>query len=130
MTRQNKTIWINLLVILLIACSATTTEEVVIPGFDSQLWKKDSVSCNGYRKVVSDSLLKYKKRLLGKSREEIISILGSPNVEHEYYRYFIEKGVQCMVNVTKEGYDSLETASIMLDFNRRDKLSDIRKIIP
>lgn len=105
-------------------------EEIFIPGFDNQLWQKDSISCNGYRIKVAEKLIKYKKQIHGKSKEEIKIFLGSPNVEYSSYRYFIEKGVQCLGYVNKSGYDSLETTSIILDFDVKNKVSNLRRITP
>ncbi len=105
-------------------------DDISIPGFDNKLWQEDSISCNGYRTKVAEKLIEHRKEMQGKSKEEIKTFLGSPNVEYSSYRYFIEKGVQCLGYVTKSGYDSLETTSIILDFDDKSKVSDVRKITP
>lgn len=132
MRKPSKILAVFLIAVVMIACanSKGRNEDISVPGFDSKLWREDSISCNGYRAKVADSLIEYKRAIQGKSKEAIKTFLGSPNVEYSSYRYFIENGVQCLGYVTKNGYDSLETASIVLDFDDKNIVSDVRKITP
>ena len=133
MRKQNKKILVALgIVVIVVACVnfKSNNQDISIPDFESKLWKGDSISCNGYRAKVADKLIENKKVMQGKSKEDIERFLGSPNVEYSSYRYFIEKGVQCLGYVTKSGYDSLETASIVIDFDDKNKVKDVGKIVP
>jgi hypothetical protein len=120
------------LVVLIVACAnlKSNTQDISIADFDSKLWKDDSISCNGYRAKVANKLIENKKAIQGKSKDDIRKFLGSPNVEYNSYRYFIAKGVQCLGYVNKSGYDSLETSSILIDFDDRNKVKDVGKIVP
>jgi predicted methyltransferase len=132
MRKQSKILVAFGIAVVIIACTNFKNKniEILIPDFDSRLWKEDSISCNGYRSKVANTLIENKKLIQGKSKEEIKTFLGSPNVEYSSYRYFIEKGVQCLGHINKNGYDSLETASIVIDFDTQNKVKDVGNIVP
>jgi hypothetical protein len=115
---------------LLMLCSFNFTckkdnNVIKIFDFDSKLWKEDSLACNGVRAEMAKIVIANEHILYGKSQKEIQMILGYPNVVYgSSYRYFIEKGIQCSEYVTKKGYDSLETTSIIINF---DKYNNVQK---
>lgn len=132
MKKPSRTLTVIGIAVIIVACSnfKNKNENIFIPGFDGKLWKEDSIACNGYRAKVAKVLLENKSLIQGKSKEEIKTFLGSPNVEYGSYRYFTEKGVQCLGYINKSGYDSLETSSILIDFDNRNKVKEVGKIVP
>ena len=126
-----------ILYVLIFAGTAFTTcadgDKITIPGFDNDKWKEDSIACNGYRQEVSKKLVENKDKLVRKQSETVRQLLGTPNATYnneKTYRYFVEKGVQCLGHINQSGYDTLETMSIMIDFDIQKKVEDVRLIVP
>jgi hypothetical protein len=107
--------------------------EITVKGFDKEIWKQDSIGCLQKRKELYKILLSNKERLLNKKKSEIESLLGIPNVirhNKQMYRYFVEKGVQCLGHINKYGYDSLETKSLIVNFNADSTVQKVYEIVP
>lgn len=126
-----------ILYVLILAGTAFTTctdgDKITISDFDNDKWKEDSIACNGYRQEVSKKLIENKETLVLKESQSIIQFLGTPNAtynDEKTYRYFVEKGVQCLGYTNQSGYDTLETMSIMVDFDAQKKVEDVRLIVP
>lgn len=132
MRKPSRIIAVIGIAVVIVACSnyQNKGERISIPGFDGKLWKEDSIACNGYRAKIANVLLENRGLIQGKSKEEVKTFLGSPNVEYSSFRYFTEKGVQCLGYINKSGFDSLETASIVVDFDNQNKVKDVGKIVP
>ena len=115
---------------ILIGCEYKNSQnqKIFISGFNSGKWRNDSIACIGDRGKMVGQIIDNKKELKGKNKNDIILFLGHPNVEARSYRFFVEKGVQCMGYVTKKGFDSLETASLVLDFDKKDIVKNVRMI--
>jgi outer membrane protein assembly factor BamE (lipoprotein component of BamABCDE complex) len=77
-------------------------EPIRLQNFDAEAWKADKKACKNIRKQWIQSLLFQKSTLKGKSRLQILALLGKPDAQELYergqrfYYYFWDKGVQCI----------------------------------
>ena len=78
---MNKFLTSLLFIVLLSFC--TTSPE--LKGFDKQAWLEDTDGCNGDRESIIETIISQEKTLLGKDQDDIIELLGKPNM-HELYR--------------------------------------------
>jgi hypothetical protein len=119
-----------LICICLTVLSLHCTTKISLKEFDQKQWVTDSISCNGYRAKHYQKILDSKQYLQGKSKKEIQHFFGKPNIQKNDLYYFIESGVQCLDYIDKDGYDTIETASVILEFDLDNRVQNIRKIVP
>lgn len=91
-----------LMLLLLGGCQ----EKKTFTNFDSAAWQRDKLGCNGSRQQLTDSLSMIRLQLRGLTQEEIIGVLGKPDLQLLYERgqkffvYFMETGSQCDGEIT------------------------------
>jgi len=71
--------------LLYIALLTTCTTPLELKGFDKQAWIQDTNGCLGNRQSIIEVVLSQKETLLSKDQDDIIELLGKPNM-HELYR--------------------------------------------
>ncbi len=100
------------LIVLIIGCESSNTE---IP-IDGEKWKSDPNGCQGIRMALKDQLIRSKEHLIGLSQQDIIGILGKPDMNQldnrskKSYLYFIEGAAEC-------NSDSDKSTKLVIEFN-------------
>ncbi len=90
---------------LLIACQS---EPVQIPGFEAYVWKRDRNGCAGERKVMVDTLIAQREKILKLSEQEVIRLLGQPDARELFVRnqkfliYLLEENIRCSAPEDKQ----------------------------
>lgn len=96
---------VPLLLFLCLNCS----EKRKVPGFNSDLWKKDKKGCSGTRKILADQLLSESQPLRGMDDDEVIELLGKPEGSNwetrgkKTFYYYTGTGSQCDSNMLIPG---------------------------
>ncbi len=57
-----------------------------ISNFDKEAWKADRMACQNTREILGNNLLGAKSELLALTQQEIISLLGRPEMQELYTR--------------------------------------------
>lgn len=89
-------VFLNLSLILT-ACN----KELDISNFDEETWKADKMACLNKRAESEDVLLEAKPKLVDLSQQDIISLLGRPDMQELYTRgqkffiYYLTPGAKC-----------------------------------
>ena len=100
--------------------SAGSTSEV-LRGIGTN-WKKDSLSCNGYRLSVAEQILKSKVDSIGKIY--LISTIGQPNKVQKFYSGVTNKNyVGYIYYIYKDNCPKIdvESAAIQFVFDESEK---------
>ncbi len=91
--------------IILIPLIAACTENKTFKNFDSAIWRQDKLGCKSDRKRLAAEFEQIRRELLGMTQEEVLSLLGRPDLQllmertQKAYVYFVEPGVQCQGQV-------------------------------
>ncbi len=112
-------------IFLFVVLSSCTTS-LTIEGFDKDAWINDKDGCLGKRKELINQVITNKETLLGKSQDQIKSLLGQPDM-HEIYRraqrfyiYSLDPGSSC------EKYIAGKTAAnLTLRFNALGRVHEV-----
>ena len=84
-------------ILLLTSCSETSR----LSDFDRQNWIMDAGGCNTIRVSLIDDLMSRKAEITGLGQEEVVELLGKPDMHELYSRnkksftYFIASGPSC-----------------------------------
>lgn len=85
------------LIFLVISCSGGPG----LIGFDAQRWKEDIMGCKEDRLVLIDQLMERKSELTGLGQEEVVELIGKPDMHELYSRnkksftYYLSNGPDC-----------------------------------
>lgn len=80
-----------------LACNPPKT----IEGFENAGWKKDKMACSGIRERMATDFEQVRKKLIGLSQDEIIDVLGMPDLQRldtrnqKFFLYYVAAGNQC-----------------------------------
>jgi outer membrane protein assembly factor BamE (lipoprotein component of BamABCDE complex) len=103
-----------------------------LENFDSKLWKKDKLACKNLRKDLIKSLSLQKEKLKGLGQNQIMQILGKPDLQElhnrnqRFYVYFYEKGKICDTPNSIADYTKLDKEKIVLvRFTAIDKVTEV-----
>lgn len=114
------------LITFLLLISISCSQSISIDGFDSETWIRDVDGCKGDRKILVELLDKQKDVLLGKDQDQIIELLGKPDV-HEIYKrsqtffiYSIDPGSSCSNYVTNK-----TLAKLTLRYNALGRIHEV-----
>lgn len=72
-----------------------------ISNFDEAAWKADKMACLDQRQTLGNNLLEAKSELLERSQQDIINLLGRPEMQELYtrgqkfYIYHLTPGADC-----------------------------------
>lgn len=84
--------------VLLIASCNSKNDNI---EFDSVTWKNDKNGCQGLRKNLKEDFLIIKKFVIKKSEQEVIGLLGKPDIQQldnrskKSYIYYIDPSPDC-----------------------------------
>lgn len=80
---MNKAVVLIYIALIFQGCSRPLPE---ITSLDLNQWKADRHGCKGYRQSTAEVLLQQKEKLLGLSENQILKLLGKPDVAELYKR--------------------------------------------
>ncbi len=109
----------------LAACKETPPLE----NFDQQTWKQDQLGCQSLRKSLLENLKANESRLIGLGQNQIISLLGKPDLQQLYQRnqrfyvYFYQKGKQCE---DKTKVNIQDAPLVKIRFSALDRVTELR----
>lgn len=101
---KNFTLFISLGILLVLN---SCTKKPDLTGFDLALFKSDPGACQNQRIKTLDWLKNHKFNFQGTSSNDLIEILGKPDIQQladrnqEYYIYFLEPGIHCQEKTKK-----------------------------
>lgn len=117
---------IGLLFAFLWGISACTPPPDQLGALDLVAWRSDRGSCTDVRSGLVEAFRTEQEQLLGKTANEIGTLLGRPDIHQlggrnqKYYVYFLEKGVHCD-DITKKS----TALKAILRFNAVGLLAEI-----
>jgi hypothetical protein len=97
---------------LLLTCSIYTScnqKKPILEGFNSELWKKDKLGCNGKRAYLAEIIFSKSVELKGIDDDEVAELLGKPEKSNwetrgkKTYYYYFQPGKQCNSQSILEG---------------------------
>lgn len=111
-----------------LGCLFSCKEKAHLANFDSEKWKNDRLACQNQRKELLHILKENQENLKGLGIAQILSILGSPDVQQLYkrkqrfYIYFYETGLQCE-DKSKVGLEQSKVVKVR--FSALDAVSEV-----
>lgn len=85
------------LLIILSGCN----KKLDISNFDEEAWKADKMACQNTRHTLENNLLAAKSELIDLSQQDIVGVLGKPEMQELYtrgqkfYIYHLTPGPKC-----------------------------------
>lgn len=120
--------YVNLLLILL---AFGCTQESRLSGLDKNAWQEDAMGCQAARLEIIDDLMARKSEITGLGQEEIMELLGKPDMHELYSRnkksftYFLANGPDCATAVNNPPklvirFDGLGRSKDIIHYKRTD----------
>ena len=107
----------NLLIAFALLSIFSCSQKKDIKGFNEDAWKSDKNGCEGIRAKMQPQLEAVKNELKALKSDEIISVLGKPNMtklstrNQKYFMYNISPSDVC------KNYDSNKNINLSIRFN-------------
>lgn len=100
-----------------------------LKDFDSAAWKNDPLGCLNEREKLLNQLEKNKEKFIGLGQNQVLSILGKPDIQNLYQRnqrfyvYFYQKGRQCEEDIYDLDIRNAEVVQIR--FSALDAVTEV-----
>ncbi len=97
-----------------------------LENFDAEAWKSDPKACAGKREALIDNLASQKDKLMGLGQNQVLKILGKPDIQELYarnqrfYIYFYLSGPQC----NEADADINQGGLVRIRFNAIDQMTE------
>lgn len=118
----------SLIIISLLTLSGCN-KKLDISNFDEEAWKADKMACENKRQSLENDLLDAKSELLGLSQQDVVGLLGKPEMQELYTRgqkffiYHLSPGPKCQ----KDNVDQ-PTPTARLLYIRFSALNEVSEV--
>ncbi len=102
-------------------------KKLEISNFDEEAWKADKMACLDKRQTLGNNLLEAKSELLERTQQDIINLLGRPEMQELYtrgqkfYIYHLTPGANC----ENSGAESDEPRLLYIRFSALNQVSEV-----